>query len=397
MTSIAISAIGNIKAKRETFKTEQFQKELNPNTDKKVRARNIRDEKGEWYVEDLAKAMEDSTPDESAQHPVPKVHRKNGKLVGIVDGNRRIGATILNFEKFPKGHTLIRTDPESGEESTFTKVYDSIEVDVYDDLTEAQVLELAIMEVGNRANLDKASLYKSDWRLIDEGFDEPARARLLNTALRVVFPRTIESEKKGRHAWFQLSERVFLMPDEIRRAWLAKQRGETNYPTDKNIKDLYDILKEKTSIENDPAGNFTRNKPPREVSELWDEIKEAAEEKKESGAKQAKKVGMMSRSQIEKLTHGRESRKVKVMLHSVIRTKGFNNDGLVPLVDKISAKEEEVVQHVLKKETVPQALLVEIDDLYQELNGKLGVSAGGSSKAEDERVVEEPPSAEAAE
>lgn len=164
----------------------------------------------------------------------------------IADGFRRVGAFHLLLQKYPQGNLVPQTDPETGETTKVLVKYDEIEAAVYQDISDAEFMELAVQEVGNRRGLTRQGLMFAianfinshpayTWQQLEAAFRQP-----LNEIFGVLKP------EQTRRPTIQDIERALRLPGDLKDpvtpkgAWFAKQatNNGSGFPTNQFIREL---------------------------------------------------------------------------------------------------------------------------------------------------------------
>lgn len=307
-------------------------------------ARNVREQDEVSYDDP---AMRDSLALVGQQTIAKLLRLPNGRLEPI-QGNRR----VFNLQKLAAAGVL---DPKTAKRDAEgnilrddsgkpigAKVFESIEAEVYEGLSERERMEL-VFDQGHIRSLNKVELYYALKMLFSAGYTEKEVVIMSFGLLQHHYPPSRQVKDTatdgGQDALeyyrgvVQTAKDAWRSPVVVDEAWITKLKTGRGWPIKKEMTQGYAIFKKE--LDEDKSGKISRQNPGPKFKEFWNGVvnKHAAAEAK--GEKRGKSSAAMNHQQIADKVGVCDSRAIKAVLKIVLRQ--ISEDKL-PVLDTAMVK-----------------------------------------------------------
>lgn len=276
--------------------------------------RNVREETETTYDDPT---MRDSLA-MIGQQTIAKLLKIGPDLYEPIQGNRR----VYNLKKLAEEGVIdpktAKRDPETGvvlreldAEGKPTgkpiggRVFDSIEAEVYEGLSERERVEL-LVDHGSIRSLNKPELQRAAEFMFSVGYSEKEVAVQLGNLLHTHYPpsrKIVEASKDGGNdllnyyrGVIQTMKEVYRSPIVLHDSWMDKLRTGRAWPLKSEMSQGCDIFKKE--LDADKTGRLSRQNPGPKFLEFWQGVVEKHQKAEASGEKRAKASSMMNHSQI---------------------------------------------------------------------------------------------------
>lgn len=236
-------------------------------------------------------------------------HFKGGKFDRMMQGNRRTFAVKELHAEFPK-------DPR----------WNTIEAEVYNDLTEAEFIDLMI-DSGVTKNLTRAEVIRACWMYLDAN---PVATRdelsiKMHSLLGIHFPagsakKTDDEIKKHYTGTTQNIMNGWKLPIIAQDVFMSKERGERKWPTKKEVATLVKIFEDERAL---PASiDVTKAKPGPVFMAAFNQLVEThtKAEAEGDGESRAKTISAFSRADMEAFRDNSPSSIVRTVMKLTTRS-----------------------------------------------------------------------------
>lgn len=290
--------------------------------------RNVR-ERDEVSYDDPA--MRDSLALVGQQTIAKLLKLPNGRFEPI-QGNRR----VFNLKKLAEAGVL---DPKTAKRDADgnivrddsgkpvgAKVFDSIEAEVYEGLSERERMEL-VFDQGHVRSLNKAELFYALEMLFNAGYTEKEVVIMSFGLLQHHYPPSRQvkdtASDGGQDALeyyrgvVQTAKDAWRSPIVVRDSWVTKLKVGRAWPIKKEMTQAYAIFKKE--MDDDKTGKINRQNPGPKFREFWNGVvnKHSAAEAK--GEKRAKSSAAMNHQQIADKKSVVDARELKCLIDIVLR------------------------------------------------------------------------------
>ncbi len=232
----------------------------------------------------------------------------------------------------------MKRDDKTGELIPGTgKPFENILADVYEDLTDKERTALLI-DHGQRRGLRIWELFYAMERLFQANESEITIATTLRSLLEELYPpnKVIEPGAANVLNYYrgviQTAKEAWRGPKLMRDAWVEKLKGLHSWPTKKEMMDGVKIYKKEADA--DKLMKINRDNPGKLFMDYWSRLLKAQEEAEANGPNEAKKVSMMTRSQLEDTLTLMDSRIAKA-LYSVALNNAKVSRSSLPTLDTL--------------------------------------------------------------
>lgn len=233
------------------------------------------------------------------QQTTGKVLKKGDKFLNL-QGNRRWANMVECQKRGIIDPKTMKYDRESGKPIEGTgKVFEAWEVEVYEDLTPREILEL-VVDQGTIRPLNKVETYYAFEQCAKVHYSELETIVILGDLLELHYPptRAIKTDDKGKdlrdyyHGVMQTFRRVYEAPLVLHDACVAKLRGDQKWPTNAELTQGHKIHMDEMKA--DKTGTISRTRPGPKFLEFWERKLKSVNDSETNGTNKPKSVSMMT-------------------------------------------------------------------------------------------------------
>lgn len=206
------------------------------------------------------------------------------------------------------------------------KVFESLEAEVYEGLSERERLELLI-DHGSIRTLNKAELFYALEMLFSAGYSEKEVVIMSHGLLAMHYPpsRAVKdpSTDGGQDVLeyfrgvIQTNKDAWRSPVVARDAWVTKLKSGRSWPIKKELTQGYSIFKKEQ--DEDKTGRINRQNPGPKFLEYWNTLTDKHMKAVESGEKRGKSSAMMNHQQLSDRIGTTDSRILKACEKIILR------------------------------------------------------------------------------
>lgn len=291
-------------------------------------ARNVREPQAESYDDP---GMRDSLALVGQQTIAKLLKLANGRYEPI-QGNRRVfnmkilataGVLDPKTAKRDGDGNIIR---DNSGKPTGAKVFESLEAEVYEGLSERERMEL-VFDHGSIRSLNKAELFYALEMLFSAGYTEKEVVIMSFGLLQHHYPPSRQVKDTGSDGGtdaleyyrgvVQTAKDAWRSPVVVRDSWVTKLKTGRAWPIKKEMTQAYAIFKKE--VDDDKTGKLNRQNPGPKFREYWAQVVNKHKAAEATGEKRGKSSAMMNHMQVADKIGVCDSRALKAALKIILR------------------------------------------------------------------------------